>query len=275
MSADDIRRAVSTTYAATPAPIGAARLAGYTDAQLEAVPAEVADSFMGCGNPLAFASVRPGDTVVDLGSGAGLDLILAGHAVGPTGRVIGVDMTPAMIEHARRAVARAGLANVEIREGLIEALPVADASVDWVISNCVISLSPEKDKVFREIARVLRPNGRMLISDIVVDNRLAWLLARLTRVVPTIAMARTEADYLEAMRAAGLAGGVESRYVYTSDDLIGLFGDGALDASAATCPALSLAGRVRRSPLAKKAIAAAARAVSGHVWSAKLHARSI
>src|SRR5690349_21198641 len=142
-----VRDAVTRTYA-SPLFTASTKLAGYTEAELAGVPEGVA--FFGCGNPLAYAQVRPGQTVLDLGSGAGLDLILAARAVGPSGRAIGVDMTREMLERARANVACAGLANVELREGLIESLPVADASVDWVISNCVISLSPEKDRVFAE-----------------------------------------------------------------------------------------------------------------------------
>ena len=127
---------------------------GYSPRELKVVGKEAAGSF-GCGNPLAFAEVRPGQTVVDLGSGAGLDLLLAAERVGPTGRVIGVDMTDAMIERARANIAEAGVGNVEVREGLIEEMPLPDASADWVISNCVINLSPEKERVFAEIARVL------------------------------------------------------------------------------------------------------------------------
>jgi SAM-dependent methyltransferase len=217
--------------------------------------------------------VRPGETVLDLGSGAGLDLILAGQTVGPEGRVIGVDMTASMIERARANVARAGLANVEIREGLIEKLPVEDASVDWVISNCVISLSPEKARVFSEIARVLRPGGQMLISDIVVDDRLAWVLRRLTRIAPSIAMARTERVYLAAMAEAGLVDvTVEDRLVYEVDDLVGLFGDGVTKEAAAACPVGAIGDRVKHSSLGRGVVRLAARTAAGHVWSSKFRA---
>ena len=251
----DIRGAVARTYSKVEAPTDGKRLAGYTDAQLARIPEGV--SFFGCGNPLAYAEVKPGQTVLDLGSGAGLDLILAGETVGPTGTVIGVDMTDAMIERARANVTRAGLHNVEVKKGLIEELPVADASVDWVISNCVISLSPDKERVFAEIARVLRPGGRMLISDIVVDAPMAWILRRLVRIAPSFAMARTEPYYLDAMARAGLADlEVVDRLVYEPTDLIGLF-----------------AGGLVKRRLARHAIELAARSVAGHVWSSKISGR--
>ena len=258
---DAIHSAVARTYAsavgrsAGAGETPATRLAGYTAAQVAAVPDGVTASFFGCGNPLSLATVKPGQTVLDLGSGAGLDLILAGQAVGPTGRVIGIDMTDAMIERARANVARAGLDNVEIRSGLIEQLPVADASVDLVISNCVISLSPDKDATFAEIARVLRPGGEMLISDIVVDRPLAFVLRRLVRVAPSIAMATTEERYFAAMRRAGLtAPDVVSRLVYEPDDLLALLAPEVVGPS-------------------RWAARLAARAVAGHVWSAKFRAR--
>lgn len=158
----------------------------------------------GCGNPLAFSQVKEGDRVLDLGCGAGLDLILAAARVGASGEVIGIDMTSAMLERARKNIARSGHQNIKLHQGVIEDLPVETGSVDWVISNCVVNLSPDKAKVFAEISRVLKPGGQMLISDIVIDGVPKWVRSVAKRFNPAIAATLGEADYVAGLQRAGL-----------------------------------------------------------------------
>ncbi len=177
---------------------------GYKAEELEALP-EGADLGLGCGAPLEHLALQPGETVLDLGSGPGLDALLAARRVGPQGRVIGVDMTPAMLERARRNAERGGYANVEFREGRLEALPVEDASVDAVTSNCVINLVPDKAAVFREVARVLKPGGRLVIADIVLDGALPPAVEKdLYAYVGCIAGAAQREAYFGQLRSAGL-----------------------------------------------------------------------
>jgi SAM-dependent methyltransferase len=176
---------------------------GYTPDELASIPAE-ANMGLSCGNPTAVANLREGETVVDLGSGGGLDVFLTARRVGPTGKAIGIDMTEEMIALARRNAARTGLANVEFHLAPIDKLPLADASVDCVISNCVINLAPDKPAVFGEIARVLKPGGRLAVSDIALKRDLPPELAGdLMAYVGCIAGAVLIEDYRRGLIAAG------------------------------------------------------------------------
>jgi len=176
---------------------------GYSEEELRAAP-EGANLGLGCGNPLAHASLKEGETVLDLGSGAGFDCFIASRRVGKAGRVIGVDMTPEMIEKARGNARKGGFANVEFRLGEIEKLPVEDESVDVIISNCVINLSPDKRKVFKEAFRVLKPGGRLMVSDIVLRRELpAAIRDSVSAYVGCISGAVFKNEYLGALSAAG------------------------------------------------------------------------
>lgn len=178
---------------------------GYTAEQAAALP-EGANLGLGCGNPLAYAGLQPGEVVLDLGSGAGIDCFLAAREVGPAGRAIGVDMTASMVEKARANAAKSGVTNVEFRLGEIEHLPVADSSVDVIISNCVVNLSPEKAQVFRDSLRVLKPGGRMLISDLVLTRPLTpEMRNNVDLYVGCVAGASLKDEYLGLMREAGFA----------------------------------------------------------------------
>lgn len=201
-----------------------AGMAGYEKSDIIALNSDAAASSFGCGNPLAFSGVKEGDTVLDLGSGAGFDLILAAKKVGHSGHVIGVDMTEAMIAKARENILAEGLTNVEVRKGLIEQLPVESASVDWVISNCVINLSPEKTRVFSEIHRVLKPGGQMLVSDIVVKNLPDWLRQNDQLYTACVGGAISEEDYLAGLRETGLDNvEVRNRLVYDASQILSFF----------------------------------------------------
>jgi SAM-dependent methyltransferase len=176
---------------------------GYDAVDASLIP-DGANLGLGCGNPVAFAEIRPGDTVLDLGSGGGIDCFLAARRTGPSGRVIGVDMTPAMVERARATAAREGMRNVQFRLGEIEALPVANGTVDVIISNCVVNLSPDKAQVFREAARVLKPGGRLLVSDLVLTRELSpELQANVELYAGCVAGAALKDDYLRLLREAG------------------------------------------------------------------------
>lgn len=172
--------------------------------EVTGLPRAATESFAGCGNPVALAMLQEGETVVDLGSGAGLDVFVAAEKVGATGRVIGIDMTPEMLESARRSAIEMGVTNVEFRAGDIEDLPIDDSSVDVIISNCVINLAPNKASVFEEAYRILRPGGRILISDIVLEEDLS-LEERdsLANYTGCLGGAILEQEYLRLIRKAG------------------------------------------------------------------------
>lgn len=236
MNAEEVRGAVRERYAraatsgsccgpsandccSASEPDTASGVGFYSGEELAGLSEEVASFSLGCGNPIAFAQPQLGETVLDLGSGGGLDCFIAARYVGPAGHVIGVDMTPAMLERAADAAERLGFANVEFRPGLIEALPVADDSVDLIISNCVINLSPDKDQVFREAFRVLKPGGRLVVSDLVTSGELPEAVKRDVELwAGCISGALPESDYTAKMAAAGFER-VEplARSTYTED----------------------------------------------------------
>lgn len=177
----------------------------YDAAEREGIPDAALLASLGCGNPIAVAELRAGETVLDLGSGGGIDVLLSARRVGPTGRAIGVDMTDEMLSLARRNAAEAGASNVEFRKGTIESLPLDDASVDVVISNCVINLASDKAAVFAEIARVLRPGGRVGVSDVVADDLLSPAQrAERGSYVGCIAGALSFREMREGLRRVGL-----------------------------------------------------------------------
>lgn len=219
---------------------------GYNTSELAMLPDE-ANLGLGCGAPIAHLGLRPGETVVDLGSGAGIDAFLAARAVGPAGKVIGVDMTPAMLAKARANAERSGFTQVEFREGRLESLPVEDKSVDAVTSNCVINLVPDKAVVFREIARILKPGGRIAISDIVLDAPLPEaVVSDIYAYVGCISGAVLRGEYLAVLRDAGF----EDVAIAKDIDYLAAAGD-TLDDPVADAlrrnglPADSVAGKIR------------------------------
>ena len=244
-----------TSCCGTANPQAASQALGYTDDALGSVP-EGANLGLGCGNPNAISALQPGETVIDLGAGAGLDALIAAQAVGPTGRVIGVDMTPEMLQSARaNAVAMDVHGYVEFREGLIEALPVASSTADVIISNCVINLSPDKPAAFREAFRVLKSGGRLAVSDVVLSAPLPPEIESLAAAyVACIAGASTEEDYVGAIRAAGFVD-----VAWTRTSAMGLFAGECAD------------------PLVREGLAAVGpeqiAALSATVWSYQITAR--
>ncbi len=267
-NADDIKQSVREVYAARVSaeagagsvPEGAVRtdlieLVGYSPEDVAAVPADAAAYSFGCGNPLGFSGVKAGDVVLDIGSGAGMDALLAARLVGPAGKVIGLDMTPEMIAKATVNAQRAGATNVEFRLGDAEEMPVPDASVDWIISNCVINLAPDKRQVFGEIVRVLKPGGRVAISDIVTGDLPLIVRRGLASWAACVGGAVNEVEYLAIMREVGLADvQVIARQTYDVAAVRGMIDE--LSASVALAPEL--------------VEAACSPAVVSQIWSARI-----
>lgn len=193
----------------------------YRKEEIESLSKEVTDMSMGCGNPTAIAHLNPGEVVLDLGSGGGIDAFLAARKVGRQGRVIGLDMTEEMIHKAQENAKKMGFTNVEFKLGEMEAIPLPDKCVDVIISNCVINLSPDKDSVFREIFRVLKPRGRIAVSDIVIQSKLPRFITQNPEAwTSCIGGALRERDYLDKIRAAGFSQvSVESKHVYTQAEI--------------------------------------------------------
>jgi arsenite methyltransferase len=197
--------------------------AGYLPEQLTSLPADAVSNSFGCGNPLAFSEVKWGQTVMDIGSGAGIDCLLAAQKVGPQGKIIGIDMTPVMIEKARKNAKKAGATNVEFRLGEAEKMPVETNTIDWIVSNCVINLSPDKPSVFKEAFRVMRSGGNLSVSDIMVEA-LPWFLRRSAVLYAScVAGAIPEKEYLAGLRQAGFTDvHVTNRIVYDRDQVMSL-----------------------------------------------------
>jgi len=201
--AEQARACCSSSCSMTAKPEAIARKIGYTDEEVQGAPSG-SNLGLGCGNPIALASLSEGEKVLDLGSGAGFDCFLASNIVGPSGLVIGVDMTSEMIARARDNAVKGGYKNVEFRLGEIESLPVEDNTIDIIISNCVINLVPNKGKAFKEAFRVLKPGGRLMVSDIVLQKKLPdFVLESIEAYVGCIAGASTKTGYLDAIRSAG------------------------------------------------------------------------
>jgi len=247
------------------------RCGGYSREELDNLPVEAVVNSFGCGNPLAFSEVGEGETVLDLGCGAGIDLLLAAKKVGPSGRVIGVDMTDEMITRAREIISESGMKNIEVRKGLIEELPVDSGSIDWVISNCVINLSPEKERVFAEIARVLRPGGRMIVSDVIAQDLPERVTENLALYNCCVAGAISEEAYSQGLQSAGLVDvEIRERIEYDLAQLGGLIeNDKRTFEGSATC----CSGFDDNAERQSESISDLATICRGKVWSAKIFAR--
>lgn len=243
---------------------GSAKFADYSSDDLSNLPADITDHSFGCGNPVAFSKVEVGQTVLDLGCGAGLDLLLAAEKVGATGRVIGVDFNQDMLALARKRIA--GHQNIELQNGRIEKLPINSNSIDWVISNCVINLSNDKQSAFNEIARVLNKNGQMMVSDIVAENLPWWV--RYSGVLRAACGGGviSEKQYLEGLSIAGLEQGeIVARHYYDPAQLASIVSDAA--------PILLRKFRCCGKQILDSILTKLAEPISKNIWSAKIYAR--
>ncbi len=260
----DYNTAAAGGSAGLVAATGGARFAAYTAEEKSALPEDAVSASFGCGNPVAFALVRRGQTVLDLGCGAGIDLMLAAERVGPSGQVIGVDQSDPMIQRAWANVRAKGYGNIDIRKGQIEKLPVANESVDWVISNCVINLANDKQRVFDEIFRVLKPGGRMMVSDIVADDLPTWMRRSAMLTSACVAGAISEAEYIERLKAAGMSRcEVVGRHHYEPSQLASVVRDSLPPWLARTFVGCLVAGTTKR----------LTGSISSRFWSARVHAR--
>ncbi len=203
----------------------------YEKGETDTLPADAVTASLGCGNPIMLADLQPGEVVLDLGSGGGIDVLLSARRVGPTGKAYGLDMTPEMLDLARKNQAEAGLANVEFLQGTIEDIPLPDDTVHVVISNCVVNLSPDKDAVLREAFRVLKPGGRLAIADIVLRRALSESTGALVGLwTGCVAGALVVEDYEARLRAAGFEDvSIEPTRVFDDDDVVSLAAELSID----------------------------------------------
>jgi len=203
----------------------------YSDSETSALPAEAVTASLGCGNPTALLDLKAGETVLDLGSGGGIDVLLSAKRVGPTGRVFGLDMTDEMLALARENQQKAGATNVEFLKGTIEAIPLPDNSIDVIISNCVINLSADKDAVFREAFRVLKPGGRFAVSDVIVRGSVPQDLRRSVELwVGCVAGALEATEYATKLRTAGFIDvDIDPWRVYDIEDARGFLAESGID----------------------------------------------
>jgi arsenite methyltransferase len=257
-------KAINTKTNSIVSNTGQARFAEYSQQELSGLPDNITEHSFGCGNPLSFSNVQPGQTVLDIGCGAGLDLMLAVDKVGDSGQVIGVDFNPDMLALASKRVCHHH--NIELRIGRIENLPFDSNSIDWVISNCVINLSNDKPKTFGEIARVLKSGGEMVISDIVAEKLPYWVRRSGVLRAACAGGVISEQRYLEGLSAAGL---VESKIVgrqyYDASQLASVVSDSA--------PPLISKLRCCGKKLLHEILTLLAKPIAENIWSVKIYAR--